>query len=57
MNKGVVEEQHAIFERHDPGMMYHLKPLSIREKVDGMVANKVFIDGGATINLMSDLLF
>lgn len=52
MNNNFVEEKQAIFERPDPGMMYHLKPLFIREKVDDMAINKVFIDGGATVNMM-----
>lgn len=37
--------------------MYHLKPLFTRAKVDGMVVNKVFVDDGVTINLMSHSLF
>lgn len=52
MNSGVVEEQQAMFERPTPGMMYHLKPLFIQAKVDGVAVNKVFIDGGAVVNLM-----
>lgn len=43
---GIVEEQYANFERTNPGMMYHLKPLFIMAKVDNTVINKVFIDGG-----------
>lgn len=46
-----------MFERPSPGMMYHLKPLFIRSKVDGMAVNKVFVDGGATVNLMPYTLF
>ncbi|XP_050918666.1 uncharacterized protein LOC127136113 [Lathyrus oleraceus] len=57
MNIGIVEEQKATFERPSPGMMYHLKPLFIRAKVDGITVNKVFVDGGATINLMPHTLF
>lgn len=57
MNSGVVEEQKAMFERPIPGMMYHLKPLFIRAKVDGMTVNKVFVDGGAAVNLMPYILF
>ena len=37
--------------------MYHLKPLFIRSKVDGMVVNKVFVYGGNTINLMPHSIF
>lgn len=38
-------------------MMYYLKPLFIRAKVDGMAVNEVFIDGGAIVNLKSHSLF
>lgn len=33
-------------------MMYQLKSLFIRAKVDGFPINKVFVDGGVTLNLM-----
>src|SRR3954465_7595791 len=52
MGKGVVEEQKDVFERPGRGMMYHLKPLFTRAKVDGVPINKVFVDGGAAVNLM-----
>lgn len=52
MNRGVVEEQKAMFERPSLGMMYHLKPLLIRAKVNGIAVSKVFVDGGATVNLI-----
>lgn len=57
MNSGVVEEKKDTFERSSPGMIYHLKHLFIRAKVDGIEVNKVFIDGGAAVNLMSHTLF
>ena len=57
MNNGVVEEQKSMFERPSPGMMYHLKPLFIKAKVDGISVNKVFVDGGAAVNLMPLTLF
>lgn len=38
-------------------MMYHLKPLFIREKVDGVAMNKMFVDGGAAVNLIPHTLF
>ncbi|XP_050876224.1 uncharacterized protein LOC127079917 [Lathyrus oleraceus] len=57
MNNGVVEEQKSMFERPSPGMMYYLKPLFIRAKVDGITVNKVFVDGGATVNLMPYTIF
>lgn len=50
MNNGIIEEQYAIFEKPDAGMMHNLKPLFIREKMDNIRVNKVFIDGGATLN-------
>ncbi|XP_050897147.1 uncharacterized protein LOC127103965 [Lathyrus oleraceus] len=46
-----------MFERPSPGMIYHLKPLFIRAKVDGMAVNKVFVDEGAAVNLMPYTLF
>lgn len=57
MNNGLVEEQKDMFERPSPGMMYHLKPLFIRAKVDGRAVNKVFVNGGATVNLIPYTLF
>lgn len=57
MNNNVVKEGQTIFERYDLVMMYHLNPLFIREKVDGITVNKMFVDGDATINLMSHSLF
>lgn len=57
MNNSVMEEQKAMFERLRLGMMYHLKSLFIREKVDGMAVNKVSVDGGAVVNLMPYTLF
>lgn len=57
MNNDVVEEQKARFERPSPGMMYHLKPLFIITKVDGMAVNKVFVDEGAAVNLRPYTLF
>ena len=37
-------------------MMYHLKPLFIRDKVDGFPVNKVFVDDGAAVNLIPQYL-
>lgn len=53
INNNVVEEQQAIFERSDPGMIYHLKPLFTRAKVYDISVNKVFFDGSEAVNLMS----
>jgi len=36
-------------------MKNHLKPLFIQAKVDEIGVNKVFIDGGAVVNLMPQL--
>lgn len=57
INNGIVEEQQTIFEKPYVGMTYHLKPLVIREKVDNIIVNKVFIDRGTTVNLMLYSLF
>ena len=52
MNNRVVEEQQAMFEKPTSDMMYHIKPLVIRAKVDDFSMNKVVVDGGAAVNLM-----
>lgn len=57
VNNGIVEEQQTIFEKPDAEMMYHLKPLFIREKVDNIIVNKVFVDEGTAVNLMLYSLF
>lgn len=46
-----------MLKRPGPRMMYYLKPLFINENVDNLVVNKVFVDGGTTVNLMSHSLF
>lgn len=46
-----------MFKRIDLGMMYRLEPLFIRAKVDDMPVNKMFGDGGASVNLMQHSLF
>ena len=51
MNNGVVEEQHAMFEKPTSDMMYHLKTLFIKDKVDSFPVNKMFVGGGADVNL------
>ena len=57
MSSGIIEEQKALFKKLRSWMLYHLKPLFISEKVDGMLVNKVVINGGAAINLMPHALF
>jgi len=52
MNNGCVENQHAIFEKPDYHMNYHLKPLFIQAKINGVGVNKVLVDGSATVNLL-----
>lgn len=46
-----------MFEKPSSEMMYHLKPLFIRKKVNGVAVNKVFVDGGEVVNLMPHTLF
>ena len=53
MNNGCVENQYAIFEKPDFLMTRHLKPLFIQAKINDVGVNKVLIDGGATVNLLS----
>lgn len=61
MNNGIVEEQQTIFEKPYARMMYHLKPLVIREEVDNIIVNKVFDliiwSCRTTVNLMLYSLF
>lgn len=52
MNDGLVNEDHAIFERPNMDMQQHIKPLYIRAKVNGMGINKVLIDFGVCFNVM-----
>jgi len=52
MDNGCVENQHAVFKKHDFQMRHHLKPLFIQAKVNGVGVNIVLIDGGATVNLL-----
>lgn len=56
MNNGCVEEQQAMFERPDIGMMNHFKPLFIQAKVNNIVVNKEFIDGSVVVKLMPHFL-
>lgn len=53
MNNGCVEEQNSFFERPDEVMKSQLKPLFIKGKVENMAINKILVDGGTTVNLMS----
>lgn len=53
MNNGCLEEEKVIFDRPNEGMKQHIKPLFIWAKVDGVCVNKVLVDEGATIYLMS----
>lgn len=53
MNHGCVEEKNSFFEMPDKGMKNHLKHLFIRGKVKNIVVNKILVDGGAVVNLMS----
>lgn len=57
ISNGVVEEQIYIFEKLDPGIMYHLKPLFIQEKMNNVTVNKVFLDESVIFNLIPHSLF
>ena len=52
MNNGSVENQDAFFKRPDMAMRSNLKPLLIREKLEGVAINKVLVVCGATVNIM-----
>jgi hypothetical protein len=56
MDNGCVEGQQAMFERPDHHMQHHLKPLFIQAKINDVGINKVLVDGGATVNLLSHCL-
>lgn len=56
MNNNWVEEQNTFFERSDERMKNHLKPLFIRGKVEDVGVNKILVDGGVTVNLMSHFM-
>lgn len=56
MNNNVVEEQQVVFEKPTSNMMYHRNTLFIRAKVDVFPVNKVFVDGGAVVNLIPQSL-
>lgn len=53
MKNGCMEEQNTFFERPGEGMKNHLKPLFIRGKVENVRVNKILVDGGEVMNLMS----
>lgn len=53
MNNGCVAEQNTFFERPNESMKSHQKPLFIRGKVGSVGVNKILVDGGAAVNLMS----
>ncbi|XP_050919193.1 uncharacterized protein LOC127136704 [Lathyrus oleraceus] len=53
MNNGCLEEQNAFFEIPDEAMKSHLKPLFITGKVKDVSINKILVDCGTMVNLMS----
>lgn len=53
MNNGCMEEQTAFFEQPDEAMKSHLKPFFSIGKVEDVPINKILVDCGATVNLMS----
>ena len=56
MDNGCVEGQQTMFERPDLHMQHHLKPLFIQAKINDVGINKVLVDGGAAVNLLSHCL-
>lgn len=53
MNNGCIEEKNAFFKRHNEAMKSYLKPLFITRKVKDVPINKILVDCGATVNLIS----
>jgi hypothetical protein len=45
-----------VFEKPDVGMKNHLKALFIRAKVNNVGVNKILVDGGAVVNIMSHFM-
>lgn len=56
MNDGSVDKDRAIFERSYMAMQQHLKPLYMRDKVNGVGIKKVLIDYAACANIMPQSL-
>ena len=54
--RGYGNQQKAIFEKPNGLMKSHLKPLFVQAKVYDTRVNKVLVDGGAAVNLMSQPL-
>lgn len=53
MNNGCIEEHNDLFERPDGAMKNHLKSLFIRGKMENVGTNKILVNGGTAVNLMS----
>ena len=53
---GCGDQQKSIFEKPNGPMKGRLKPLYIQAKVDDIGVNKILVDRGATVNLMSQSL-
>jgi hypothetical protein len=56
MDNGCVVGEQAMFEKLNPHMKSHLKPLFIQAKVNDVGVNKVLVDGGAAVNLLPQFL-
>jgi len=55
-NDGSKSNWKAIFEQPDDSMKNHLKPFFVQAKVDEIGINKVLVDGGDVVSLMSESL-
>lgn len=53
MNNGCVEEKNSFFERLGEAMKSHLKPLFITGKIEDVPINKILVDCGVMVNLIS----
>lgn len=53
MNNGCVKEKNDLFKRPNEAMKRHLKPIFITGKIEDVPINKILVDCGITVNLIS----
>ena len=53
---GVKQSARVILKRKSEKISQHLKPLYIKAQVDGLPIDRVRVDGGSTINVMTQII-
>ena len=48
----ILQPQQAVFDKPEENKYRHLKPLHMKDFVDGKLMTNMFVDGGAAVNLM-----